>query len=83
MGNVDSRIEAGTRGEGHKRGNGDKKSKKRSVPVIADQDALLLKTAATYSPALWCSTIGVPGLNFSVRNGKRWNPRALCHLNIP
>jgi len=27
--------------------------------------------AATYSPALWCSTIGHKGLNFSVRNGKR------------
>ena len=27
--------------------------------------------AATYSPALWCSTIGHEGLNFSVRYGKR------------
>jgi len=27
--------------------------------------------AATYSPALLCSTIGHEGLNFSVRNGKR------------
>ena len=26
------------------------------------------------------STIGVSGLNFSVRNGKRWNPAALGHL---
>ena len=34
------------------------------------------KGAATYSPALRCSTIGVPGLNFSVRDGKRWNPGA-------
>ena len=24
------------------------------------------------------STIGVTGLNFSVRNGKRWNPRAIA-----
>ena len=24
-----------------------------------------------------CSTIGVTGLNFSVRNGKRWNPGAI------
>jgi len=23
------------------------------------------------------STIGVVGLNFSVRNGKRWNPNAI------
>jgi hypothetical protein len=24
-----------------------------------------------------CSTIGADGLNFSVRNGKRWNPAAI------
>ena len=36
-----------------------------------------------------CSTIGAIGLNFSVRNGKRWNPDALTtgisigqHLNF-
>ena len=26
------------------------------------------------------STIGVAGFNFSVRNGKRWNPRAVTTL---
>jgi len=26
---------------------------------------------------LHCSTIGAGGLNFSVRNGKRWNPAAI------
>ena len=35
------------------------------------------KKAATYSPTLHCSTIGAIGLNFSVRNGKRWNPDAI------
>ena len=35
------------------------------------------KEAAAYSPALHCSTIGANGLNFSVRNGKRWNPDAI------
>ena len=35
------------------------------------------KKAATYSPALHCSTIGATGLNFSVRNGKRWDPGAI------
>ena len=35
------------------------------------------KTAATYSPALRRSTIGAHGLNFSVRDGKRWNPTAI------
>ena len=37
----------------------------------------LLKEAASYSPTFYCSTIGVNGLNFSVRNGKRWNPVAI------
>ena len=32
----------------------------------------LRRTAATYSPNWWVSTIGVGELNFSVRNGKRW-----------
>ena len=35
------------------------------------------KKAATYSPALHCSTIGASGLNFSVRNGKRWDTTAI------
>ena len=35
------------------------------------------KTAATYSPTIR-STIGAGGLNFSVRNGKRWNPAAIA-----
>ena len=35
------------------------------------------KVAASYSPALHCSTIGAGGLNFSVRNGKRWDPAAI------
>ena len=39
------------------------------------------KTAASYSPALHCSTIGAGGLNFSVRNGKRWDPAAITTLN--
>ena len=34
------------------------------------------KVAATYSPTIR-STIGAFGLNFSVRNGKRWNPGAI------
>ena len=36
-----------------------------------DHVPLKKKKAATYSPALQRSTIGVSGLNFSVRNGKR------------
>ena len=36
-----------------------------------------MKVAASYSPTLHCSTIGAGGLNFSVRNGKRWDPAAI------
>ena len=42
------------------------------------------KTAATYSPNWWVSTIGAGELNCSVRNGKRWNltaiTTAVCYL---
>ena len=37
----------------------------------------LMKTAATYSPTVR-STIGAARLNFSVRDGKRWIPRAIA-----
>ena len=40
------------------------------------------KAAMTYSPTNLCSTIGAVGLNFSVRNGKRWIPDAIDRLNI-
>ncbi len=38
---------------------------------------LVDKMAATYSPTWFRSTIGAIGLNFSVRNGKRWIPNAI------
>ena len=50
--------------------------KKRS-PKSFDSEDLKLKKAATYSPALHCSTIGANGFNFSVRNGKRWDTAAI------
>ena len=50
---------------------------KKSPPCFQDGDSLSKKTAASYSPALHCSTIGAGGLNFSVRNGKRWDPAAI------
>ena len=46
----------------------------RKAPALR---RLHVKKAATYSPTLHCSTIGADGLNFSVRNGKRWNPDAI------
>jgi hypothetical protein len=36
--------------------------------------ALEIRLATTYSPGCYSSTIGATGLNFSVRNGKRWTP---------
>jgi hypothetical protein len=32
------------------------------------------KRATAYSPGCYTSTIGAGGLNFSVRDGKRWAP---------
>ena len=50
------------------------KQKKTAVKFIT---AVLKKLAITYSPTLHRSTIGASGLNFSVRDGKRWNPAAI------
>ncbi len=49
----------------------------KSPWVFWTQGLSSLKVAASYSPALHCSTIGASGLNFSVRNGKRWDPAAI------
>ena len=40
-----------------------------------------IKVAMTYSPTNIGSTIGAVGLNFSVRDGKRWIPDAINRLN--
>ena len=52
------------------------KTEKHPVSLLK-QGASRKKVAASYSPALHCSTIGASGLNFSVRNGKRWDPAAI------
>ena len=49
----------------------------KKAPCLIAETGCLLKVAASYSPALHCSTIGASGLNFSVRNGKRWDPAAI------
>ena len=46
------------------------------------ETSLMWKKAAAYSPALHCSTIGDDGLNFSVRDGKRWNTVAITTINV-
>ena len=48
----------------------------KKAPPLIERRGCPLKEAATYSPALHCSTIGAGGLNFSVRDGKRWDPAA-------
>ena len=47
------------------------------VHLIAQMNALIKRRRVSYSPALLCSTIGAVGLNFSVRNGKRWDTDAI------
>ena len=53
------------------------KTRSEAIAVIGKKkpcqvnDRASRNMAATYSPALWCSTIGHEGLNFSVRYGKR------------
>ena len=48
---------------------------------MAPGGGLQKKGAATYSPALRRSTIGAGGLNFSVRDGKRWGTTAIATMN--
>ena len=56
--------------------------KKRATPKDYPSGWLDSKKAkaASYSPASHRSTIGAGGLNFSVRNGKRWNPAAITTM---
>ena len=50
---------------------GPPKGHKRRMPGV-NRRLAFQRTAATYSPTWWGSTIGDGELNFSVRNGKRW-----------
>ena len=51
---------------------------KKRAPGSELPGAPVIKKAVTYSPALHCSTIGAGRLNFSVRDGKRWDPAAIA-----
>ena len=53
--------------------------KKESRSLL--NSCFFIKVAMTYSPTNLCSTIGAVGLNFSVRDGKRWIPNAINRLN--
>ena len=62
-------MKSGSRG-GCGRG---RKQKSRPETLVG-----IRRTAAAYSSTWWGSTIGDGGLNFSVRNGKRWFPAAIA-----
>src|SRR5574344_2262117 len=51
---------------------------KKKVPGRSCDLSGTLRTAAAYSSDWYVSTIGDGGLNFSVRNGKRWCPAAIA-----
>ncbi len=53
-------------------------TKKESHSLFNEQDSLIKRQLPTLP--LLRSTIGVIRLNFSVRNGKRWNPDAIATL---
>ena len=53
----------------------------KKAPGVARRSGLR-RTAATYSPNWWVSTIGDGELNFSVRNGKRWILTAITAFHI-
>ena len=53
-------------------------SRPKTPPKHQNLNEVHKKKAASYSPTLHCSTIGAVGLNFSVRNGKRWDTDAIA-----
>ena len=52
--------------------------KKNPAPSFNGTGLSLQKKNGGYLLSHLRSTIGVDGLNFSVRNGKRWNPDAIA-----
>ena len=57
-----------------------KKKRKPLEKIISSFQAVRIGRRLPTLPPLG-STIGVDGLNFSVRNGKRWNPGAIATIN--
>ena len=57
----------------HKTQKDTKRHKKKESHI----SVTLLKEATPTFPQKNCSIIGAGGLNFSVRNGKRWDPTAI------
>ena len=61
-------------------GNIEYKNKTKKAPGISPGG--FIKGGGYLLSHLMCSTIGAIGLNFSVRNGKRWIPNATATLNM-
>ena len=59
------------------RGRVDSRVYMRKAPASFDAEAFFLKKRRLPTLPRVCSTIGAGGLNFSVRNGKRWNPATI------
>ena len=59
-----------SRGRAPRHDDSQRKKKKSLTGVNPVRD--FRRTAATYSPSWWASTIGADELNGSVRDGKRW-----------
>ena len=73
---------AATSGSRHFKTNGKAVGRVKALPKCKHKKKtnpfwIGLEVAATYSPTTKCSTIGVSELNFSVRNGKRWDLAAI------
>ena len=54
---------------------------KKALKLVAEFQGLSLKSGG-YLLSHLRSTIGAGGLNFSVRDGKRWDPAAITALNM-
>ncbi len=50
----------------------------KKTPTVSNRGFVCKVGGDLLSHILLCSTIGAGGLNFSVRNGKRWNPSAIA-----
>ena len=56
------------------------KTKKEDIPVLTGISSLTWKKGGYLLSRFAGSTIGVSGLNFSVRNGKRWDTAAIATI---
>jgi hypothetical protein len=73
---VSPKFQPAAGGRPHRNAMGSRAQKK--VPGRSCDLSGTLRTAAAYSSDWYVSTIGDGGLNFSVRNGKRWCPAAIA-----